>query len=962
MFKKYAKVTSIASASYDDISPSGFKRVAFNDHSSDYWTESRGEAEVAPYHKSFYVDGSRKIDVKAFLEKHADKYNISKNPKDYLFEAIRANTVNVPNENHDAFSKSELLRFDPVKRTAVYMTYEGKGHFLDHVTSKPQAARGIIVDATYNDLAAPLANCPSCNFETREASNRDASGIHCKKCGSVVKDEFVEILVAVDTQKDPKLADGIKTGHFRAGSMGCSCQSTTCNVCSHVAYSVNEFCEHVRKGNKGTFWVREASPGRENWRRVEARSLEQEFKKRGRKFVKDDFCYAVIESDANTSPARPGSANPWTRNAAPKSSTFEVRKAFESCNQVEFDEYSRVHTPADPKALQIEILKAASKEDENFDSDALALETEAFILKAQLTEIENRLKRVAGKGMDQEADLDMEADFDPEAAIHIRTPEGDHFEAPDGSTVAVAPEGHEPPGMRTTPLNAPGDGMPGQQPGQPEMPGQPGQAPEGIEEVTQQVTGPQQNDNEQWTPESMGVLPPASGSLQRHSHKDRRSKRKLSMANETTGSLFAADYGDFYAEVTQEGNALLVSPAGPVMVLTAGKRLDSEEERTDFGREVLASVIAEGLVDTFQKFDGSFNPRFAQILDAAVNDLADHKTRPEEPSIHDQMDDLEPADARVKVTGLPKPITEGSVSEANAVRPKSPDSSIQDDMQDHDDHRKTTYDQLSTIHEMTDDMKGDVRRKKDMTDPVTEEGEPAMADSHKPGTGKKSASLEEATRNVRLAAKAQIARIEKEAAAQVEAAEKAALEKATQKFARALRVASRRFALDLEDSPLKLAVFQVLGNKQVVGHDSGSGEDLTIGPLSQELAVTLCQRAWTKGASAETEELIKRATELMSVSDEYLRDAEKDLSKQAIKEPIISKSASLYVDEDEDRAEEMRREASQGNLHLAPAPEVEAEVFDKRAAIEEALSFRDNQVNKDLARYDELNQRRLLPS
>ena len=108
-FVKYASVTSLGTADWSGVS---LRKVA------------AGPSNL----NSYYIDGTRKLDIQGMLDKVADKYQISRDPDDYLFEAIRANSTNVPNENNDAFHKSELLRFDTRLAMPVYMTYIGKPH------------------------------------------------------------------------------------------------------------------------------------------------------------------------------------------------------------------------------------------------------------------------------------------------------------------------------------------------------------------------------------------------------------------------------------------------------------------------------------------------------------------------------------------------------------------------------------------------------------------------------------------------------------------------------------------------------------------------------------------------------------------------------------------------------------------------------------------------------------------
>jgi len=156
------------------------------------------------------------INLSDVLDRVHDLYDISPNPKNYGLVAARANSVDVPNDNGDAFPQVELLRFDPRFGRRVYRSYEYRPHHINHRSENPKLARGVIIDAHYN------------------ASDQS--------------DHFIEALVAFDKEKDPVLARGIKAGTIDGFSMGCSCEYTVCSVpgCEKVAYSRSEFCDHIR--------------------------------------------------------------------------------------------------------------------------------------------------------------------------------------------------------------------------------------------------------------------------------------------------------------------------------------------------------------------------------------------------------------------------------------------------------------------------------------------------------------------------------------------------------------------------------------------------------------------------------------------------------------------------------------------------------------------------------------------
>jgi hypothetical protein len=329
MFQKTASVDTLAVASFENDSLT--KTAAYE--------EDGGSA---------YLSGSKPINISDALKIVASEYDISPNPEDYIFEAIRGNTTNKPNDNHDAFHKDELLRFDHRLGKQVYRTYELKPHQINHRAENPKNARGFILDVHYNDTSDPLSDCPNCGNKTASKEGRDVNtGLHCNRCGHLVKDEFVELLVAIDTKKDPTFADGVRRGVLKNGSMGCSCLCTRCNICNNVAYSRSEFCKHIAK-SKGK----------------EFDDSEPEFKP----------IAFVIDSKGKTA-------------AKPR----KVAKSFEWCEGVIYDEFSRVHDPADPQSEQYEVLKLNAQLLELSNGDNLKHESEILTLQ-HLHRVDRRLQ------------------------------------------------------------------------------------------------------------------------------------------------------------------------------------------------------------------------------------------------------------------------------------------------------------------------------------------------------------------------------------------------------------------------------------------------------------------------------------------------------------------------------------------------------------------------------------------
>lgn len=337
--------------------------------------EQTGEFKVRVARRIKADGEAREINFQEILAKTAKRFDISDNPHDYIIEVIRANTANVPNENGDGFDKSELLSWAQDEGCPVYMTYVGCPHHINHDSENDKMARGIIIDAHYNDSAPAFDNCKLCGSETRHASQRSDDGIHCIKCGAVAKDEWVEIVVATDKIKDPDLAEAKVAKIIDSGSMGCTAQQTNCNVCGNLATDPSEFCDHLQRGNKKGWYVIHAGREPEKIELNQVRSLLASAGLPGAMSIEPGLIYTV-----NT----------------PK---FKIRRATERCKQVRYQEYSAVDRPADPKAEHIEMLKSAS--------EVIKDRTSNLVISARLKKLEDAV----GKFAQQEVQ-----EMDPNAA------------------------------------------------------------------------------------------------------------------------------------------------------------------------------------------------------------------------------------------------------------------------------------------------------------------------------------------------------------------------------------------------------------------------------------------------------------------------------------------------------------------------------------------------------------------
>ena len=120
-----------------------------------------------------------------------------------IYTRVRAISARV-NRNFDGFESSELKR--------AYRSFEGRPVFVNHENADPTRTRGIVVASAY-----------------REDGD----------------DRYIELLIEVDAQAFPKLAQEIADGNIDSVSMGCEVESTICSYCGNEADDLGEFCEHI---------------------------------------------------------------------------------------------------------------------------------------------------------------------------------------------------------------------------------------------------------------------------------------------------------------------------------------------------------------------------------------------------------------------------------------------------------------------------------------------------------------------------------------------------------------------------------------------------------------------------------------------------------------------------------------------------------------------------------------------
>src|SRR5665213_2720261 len=184
----------------------------------------------------------------ASLDKLADFENY-RTSDGYLYARIRAISSRV-NKNHDGWPSIELAGSKEIfdrhhsgsgftveaadgNRERGFSTFVGKPIFVDHHNSDPKQARGVIVDAKLNVLDHRTA---AADDEYWKSSDVDPEHMPPTE---------IELLLEVDADSFPKLAESIVSNDLDGFSMGCDVEYSKCSHCGHEASTPEEYCSHV---------------------------------------------------------------------------------------------------------------------------------------------------------------------------------------------------------------------------------------------------------------------------------------------------------------------------------------------------------------------------------------------------------------------------------------------------------------------------------------------------------------------------------------------------------------------------------------------------------------------------------------------------------------------------------------------------------------------------------------------
>jgi hypothetical protein len=163
------------------------------------------------------------LDIFPFFQgliKHmASVYDISDEPKNYVFAQIRALHADMVNGNGDRARSGELLQYRPNLGTFVFKSFVGKPHLEEHDDRDLRSSHGIIVDSKF--------------YHQEEGKP-------------------VRLLLAVDKTKNKQYAEDLEAGKPFAYSMGATASFCVCDYCGNIATVDSEWCDHMRN-SKGKY-------------------------------------------------------------------------------------------------------------------------------------------------------------------------------------------------------------------------------------------------------------------------------------------------------------------------------------------------------------------------------------------------------------------------------------------------------------------------------------------------------------------------------------------------------------------------------------------------------------------------------------------------------------------------------------------------------------------------------------
>jgi hypothetical protein len=141
----------------------------------------------------------------------------------YLYLRVRAISSRV-NKNNDGWPSDELKR--------AYTTFLGKPIFVDHNNDDPKRTRGVVIDARLHQ-------------EDEKTSALDP--YYSNAPDNHKPPTWIELLLEVDGETYPKLAEAVRTGKVNSCSMGANIEKSVCSVCGNEADTPAQYCSHIKQ-------------------------------------------------------------------------------------------------------------------------------------------------------------------------------------------------------------------------------------------------------------------------------------------------------------------------------------------------------------------------------------------------------------------------------------------------------------------------------------------------------------------------------------------------------------------------------------------------------------------------------------------------------------------------------------------------------------------------------------------
>ena len=163
----------------------------------------------------------RDIGFADLLARCHDFYSISRNPKDYVLQALPIIWTELPNRNGIASPLKALTEWNKVKGCSAYQGWKGQAVRVEHDWEGP--AIGIIPDVTLRRLKG------------------------------YTNDTLWKLIVlhAVDRSKDPERAEKLAKGQHNSWSMGCLADRQLCSICGT---DINQRCAHLQAKQMMGIW------------------------------------------------------------------------------------------------------------------------------------------------------------------------------------------------------------------------------------------------------------------------------------------------------------------------------------------------------------------------------------------------------------------------------------------------------------------------------------------------------------------------------------------------------------------------------------------------------------------------------------------------------------------------------------------------------------------------------------